>query len=318
MRRAWVAVVCGMAVALAACQQDSPQTGATAPQTGASAPSSAGGERVTFPPFKPANLPAHLDVASMPDAIPATLRLPTGEGRFPAVVILHGSGGVDGRGEQYARALAAAGIASLEVDMWGARGIGTRDGIARRPAARFAMPDVYGALHFLSSHPKIEARNVGVMGFSYGAMLSIYTASSQTGLLYATEGRDFRAALPVYPVCWPFEPGAVGFHFVGNEFPRMPLLLLVGDRDDYDADGGTSCRNLVTRGSPEARNRAAIHVYPGATHGWERVESGRNSFRDPVAARGRGGVVHVERDEAATRDSIQRTVAFFRENLSAR
>lgn len=317
MRFRFIAAVCGAALALGACQQEGPQTGATPPQTRASAPSSAGGERVTFPPFKPANLPAHLDVASMPNSIPGILRLPPGEGRFPAVVILHGTDGVSGRGELYARALLEQGVATLEIDMWAPRGISNRNAAPHRPGIRLAMPDVYGALHFLTNHSRIDADNVGVMGLSFGAMLSIYTASSQVGLLYVASGRDFRAALPIYPACWPFEPGAVGFDFVGHEFPRMPLLLLVGDRDDYDADGGASCRNLVARGSLEARNRATIHVYAGATHGWESPR-GTLSYRDHTAARGRGGVVHVERDEAVTRDAIQRTVAFFRENLSAR
>ena len=48
------------------------------------------------------------------------LVLPTGEakGRVPAVVILHGSGGIYGRGEFHAKALNAAGIATLEVLMF--------------------------------------------------------------------------------------------------------------------------------------------------------------------------------------------------------
>lgn len=41
----------------------------------------------------------------------------------PAVVIMHGSAGVDSRGALYARELNLAGIATLEVDMWGARGL---------------------------------------------------------------------------------------------------------------------------------------------------------------------------------------------------
>src|SRR5262245_48787799 len=48
------------------------------------------------------------------------LVFPTGEakGQVPAVVILHGSSGIDGRGEFHAEALNAAGIATLEVLMF--------------------------------------------------------------------------------------------------------------------------------------------------------------------------------------------------------
>jgi hypothetical protein len=48
------------------------------------------------------------------------LVFPTGEAKeqVPAVVILHGSGGIDGRGKFHAKALNAAGIATLEVFMF--------------------------------------------------------------------------------------------------------------------------------------------------------------------------------------------------------
>ena len=48
------------------------------------------------------------------------LVFPTGEakGQVPAVVVLHGSGGIDGRGEFHAKALNAAGIATLVVFMF--------------------------------------------------------------------------------------------------------------------------------------------------------------------------------------------------------
>ena len=51
--------------------------------------------------------------------------------RGPAVLICHGSDGVDGRGEFHAAALNAAGIATLEIDMWAARGTG-RGAASRR------------------------------------------------------------------------------------------------------------------------------------------------------------------------------------------
>jgi uncharacterized protein len=43
--------------------------------------------------------------------------------KAPAVVILHGSSGIDSRGDFYAHALNAVGIATLEIDMWEARGV---------------------------------------------------------------------------------------------------------------------------------------------------------------------------------------------------
>jgi hypothetical protein len=61
---------------------------------------------------------------SNPLTISGQLRVPTtnAEEKVPAVVIVHGSAGVDSRGAFYSRALTDAGIATLEIDMWAARG----------------------------------------------------------------------------------------------------------------------------------------------------------------------------------------------------
>src|SRR5438876_1152731 len=61
---------------------------------------------------------------AQPRAEAGVLRLPVGiDHRVPAVVIVHGSAGVDSRGSLYAADLNDAGIATLEIDMWAARGI---------------------------------------------------------------------------------------------------------------------------------------------------------------------------------------------------
>ena len=57
--------------------------------------------------------------------------------KLPTVLIMHGSGGVDSRGDFHAQALNAAGFATLEIDMWEARGV---TGVANRPALPIARP----------------------------------------------------------------------------------------------------------------------------------------------------------------------------------
>jgi hypothetical protein len=118
---------------------------------------------------------------------------------LPAVVILHGSAGVDFRGDFYARALNASGIATLEIDMWEARGIDTA--ADRPPLPLFTYPDAFGALKFLSEHPNIDPDRIGVIGFSWGGVIAMASAtelySSQFG-----EGLRFSAHVAHYPV-WP-------------------------------------------------------------------------------------------------------------------
>lgn len=85
---------------------------------------------------------------------------------LPAVIILHSSSGIDSTGRFYARALNNAGIATLELDLWGARGL--QGGSANRPATpQETLPDVFAALHYLLQQPNINAEKIGVIGFSW-------------------------------------------------------------------------------------------------------------------------------------------------------
>jgi uncharacterized protein len=112
---------------------------------------------VTFPGAVAEGYPKIAEVAGY-------LVFPTGEakGQVPAVVILHGSGGIDGRGEFHAKALNAAGIATLEVLMF-------TSGNRPRDGSRSNFTHMYGALNYLANRPDIDPQRIGVMGFSWGA-----------------------------------------------------------------------------------------------------------------------------------------------------
>ena len=54
----------------------------------------------------------------------ARLQTPAGaRGKMPAVIMMHGTGGIRYSGVSYAAALNGADIATLEVDQWGGRGL---------------------------------------------------------------------------------------------------------------------------------------------------------------------------------------------------
>jgi uncharacterized protein len=66
-------------------------------------------------------------------------------GKMPAVIMMHGTGGIRYSGVYYAAALNAAGIATLEVDQWGGRGL------SAEPASRPKdlgdnLPDIGGPI----------------------------------------------------------------------------------------------------------------------------------------------------------------------------
>ena len=92
--------------------------------------------------------------------VSATLEMPeTATRPVPAVVVLHGSGGIDGRGEFHAKALRKVGYATLEVFMF-------------EPGNRFKEGHIstlthdYGALAYLEGRRDIIPAKIGALGFS--------------------------------------------------------------------------------------------------------------------------------------------------------
>lgn len=197
-----------------------------------------------------------------------------GNRKLPAVLILHGSSGVDARGDFYQQALNAAGFVTLQIDMWEARGVG---GLASRPAAPIVTyPDAFSALAFLSAQPEVDGSKVGVIGFSWGGVISLATSEQlYTGLFGG--GRRFAAHVAHYPVCYganssiqAFQPNAQ----TGTQYLNLtgaPVLIQIGSQDDYD-NGTAACRNLATFVNGRAgRTVVQVQEYPGAYHAWDRL-----------------------------------------------
>jgi hypothetical protein len=97
---------------------------------------------------------------------------------------------------------------------------------------------------------------------------------------------------------------------LGLSFPRLPLLMLVAERDDYDSDGGASCRRLAASGAAAAQARMQVHVLAGATHMWD--SESNLTFRDPAARRGQGGQIRVLPNRAAKGSKLASLLAEYR------
>ena len=271
------------------------------PESAALEPIQAPAVRRHYVSFPALGSPTPLQVAGV-------LSLPTGaSGRVPAVVIAHGSGGVDSRGAFHARALNEAGIATLEIDMWAARGLsGGSEG--RPQAVSETMPDAWGALKFLSAHPAIDGAHVGLMGFSWGGVMTMLSATRKYAA-GAEPGQRFVAQAAFYPVCWVYNR-VPGYEF--GALTGTPLLLQAGEADVYDAPD--SCQRLVDSLAPGDRAALSLTVYPGATHGWDRLEPALQ-VSDPYSHQGQGGLVDLAPSPETAETSRRATVAFFRRTL---
>jgi uncharacterized protein len=211
--------------------------------------------------------------------------LPDGEGRRPAVVICHGSDGVDGRGQYHADALHACGVATLELDMWSARGT-VRGHMARPREVAESLPAAFGALAFLASQPEIDAHRIGILGFSWGGMVSMLSAVARNADRFAHGSDRFVAHSAFYPVLWSFNQKA-GHEL--NGITGAPLLIQAGAADAYDSP--SACESFLDRLDEEVRAKVRLIVHPGATHAFDR-DMPEKVVNDPLAHDGRGGEVH--------------------------
>jgi len=117
------------------------------------------------------------------------LRLPRAESeRLPAVLLLHGSGGVDSRETSWANHLNKLRIATFTLDSFTGRGI-TRTGENQALLARLAMVvDAYRALELLAKHPRIDPTRIAIMGFSRGAQATLYASLKRFRRMHGPAG----------------------------------------------------------------------------------------------------------------------------------
>ena len=214
-------------------------------------------------PFTPA------DIGRGPEAAPpaqaeGTLFLPEGASAaapVPAVVLLHGAGGVlASRETVYARQFAAAGVAALVIDLFGPRRDRATGFIERLLAITetMAVADAYAALRHLAAMPEIDARRVALIGFSYGGMAATYAAFAQMAERLAPGGPRFAAHVAFYAPCIA--------RFADKRATGAPVLMLMGGRDAIvDRDRCAEIADDLREGG------AAVEtiVYEDAYHQWD-------------------------------------------------
>jgi dienelactone hydrolase len=240
-----------------------------------------------------------------PLVVPAVLRIPDlAAPPMPAVVIVHGSAGVDSRGVSYAHELNNAGIATLEIDMWAARGI---SGPENRPkTVPETLPDAYGAFVYLAANPVIDSKRIGIMGFSWGGVVSMLTATKPYTNQYLGSEKRFAAHAPNYPACWVYN-AVPGYEF--KDFTGAPVFIQAGELDTYDLPD--TCLNLVRSLASVAPDLLSIKVHPGATHAFDRSEPAI-TITDPLSHLGKGGEVRFAPNHETAKQARAATTSFFR------
>jgi len=195
--------------------------------------------------------------------IPAELYVPADRpGPFAAVVLVHGSGGVsDFREHWYAREFAARGFAALVIDSFKPRGVTSTAEDQTRVTTPQMIQDAYGALAFLAADKRIDPARIGVMGFSKGGTVALWSAMQAVGDRAEASGggkQRFAFHLPFYPGC--------NFQYRSTATTGGPILMMLGELDDYTQP--QTCIDYARR-LQAGGVKVEFQVVPGAYHAWE-------------------------------------------------
>ena len=204
--------------------------------------------------------------AGAPTTVGGTLVLPTDvSARMPAMVIAHGSGGIlPGREDAWASRLNNLGIATFVVDSFTPRGLSSTARDQSRLSTMANLADALSALRLLATHPRIDAARIGVMGFSRGGQVALYSALQPLRRGMIDGDLSFAAHVALYPSC--------SIPYRAREVSRAPILMLLGGADDYTP--AAACRGYADwfsfKGVP-----VQVITYEGANHDFDIPEAPR-------------------------------------------
>jgi dienelactone hydrolase len=266
--------------------------------------------------------------------IPVKLLKPNGSGPFPAIVIMHDCSGLgprsSGAPERWAKELSGLGYVILMPDSFSTRGFA--EGVCTDPSPnrREVSPvrraaDAYAALAYLRTLSFVDFPRVGLMGGSHGGsttLASMVAPKSGNDVFAHEKDAIFAAAVALYPGCgfqygdWrPVRksgPGGPVTAYTGLYKPLAPLLILIGENDDWTP--AEPCQKLADA-AQGAGYPISIKVYPGAHHAFDSDRPVRYVAQriNANSATGRGATTGG--DPTAWADSIKEVVSFFEKHL---
>jgi dienelactone hydrolase len=251
------------------------------------------------------------DGAGQPTQLDGYLYRPAGGGRHPAIVFLHGCGGLIGRSsgwighreQAWAADLTGRGYVVLMVDSFRPRGVAEMcSPSSYNQAVAVQRPkDAYAALFYLQAQPYVRGDRIGAMGWSQGGGTVLWTIPPQSkGRPVALPQGDFRAAVAFYPAYCSDnrEPG--------SWTTAIPLLLLIGAEDVWTPT--PPCKAFI-EGAVARGARVDMQIYPGAFHDFDSPNLQRREF--PQYRTSSGVVPILATDPAARADAFARVPAFF-------
>ncbi len=219
---------------------------------------------------------------------------PDRAGRRPAVVMMHGCGGVlDDRGRmrerdrEWAERFRDAGHVVLVPDSFGSRRSGSVCTTRDNPITpRVRAGDAAAAGEMLAARKDVDRSRIALIGWSHGGSTVLHAVWHSK-----PEGFEWRSVTAFYPGCRGF--AAAGWT------QRRPVTILHGTADDWTPI--EPCRDL-------ARGRAVTMIeYDGAHHGFDTPATPPRRIRAAYSKDG-SGIVTFGTDEGARAKAIDRVM----------
>lgn len=217
--------------------------------------------------FQSLTLPGNLWSPFMPppeDGIEATVRgllkIPESSGQIPAVIVMHGCGGMGSGEVAWETRLNEMGIASFSVYSLGSRNIYEMCSGNAQINIASVLTDAYRALDVLAEHPRIDASRIAILGRSFGGRTALWVSHIRFQKQYATSQNQFAAHLAFYP--------ASCYIQLADEtaVSGKPMRIFHGSRDNWTPID--QCKAYVDR-LQQAGVDIALYEYPDAFHSFD-------------------------------------------------
>jgi len=212
----------------------------------------------------------------------AWLFKPSGQGPFPAVVMLHGCSGVYSYGNpakgiavlyrEWGDRLVKAGYVALLVDSFTPRKAPNQcgNGSVGVSEVNDRPHDAYAGLRYLRSISYVSANRIGLMGWSHGGSATMATMDET----YFDAFSSFKAAVEFYPGCGMW--GAFGGVNNSTWKPYAPLLLLIASADKVVKP--SYCRTRVSTAQSLGAANLSLTAFTGAQHSFDMARSLGNGW----------------------------------------
>jgi dienelactone hydrolase len=188
------------------------------------------------------------------------LRIPKpGTDKLPAVILVHGSGGIGALHDRWVRELNNSGVATFVLDSFSGRGIVNTINDQSQLDSLAMIVDAYRALASLAQHPRIDPNRIAVMGFSKGAVAAVYSSNERFRNMYGPPNVEFAAHIGLYTPC------NVAYRD-DDKVTGKPIRLFHGIADDWVSI--EPCRGYVSRLKNSGAD-AVLAEYAGAYHAYD-------------------------------------------------